>query len=277
MPFGISVGELAVLAGAILLAGTLSGLLSGLFGIGGSTIVIPVLYELFRFASVPDDIRMQLCIGTALAVTVPTTLRAYFEHRAKSAVLPGVLRLWALPAGIGVAAATLIAYVAPANFFKAMFILFALFMAVRLLFGRDSWVLGRKLPGRAMMAAIGIATGCLSMLVGVAGGAFSTLFLTLYGQPFHRAVATSTGIGSFIAVLATVGYMVAGWPQQALMPPFSIGFVSLIGAAVLVPAAVIAAPYGARLAHRMPKRKLEAAFGLYLILIAARFAASLLS
>lgn len=276
MLFGIPVGELILLAAAILIAGILSGLLAGLFGIGGSTIVIPVLYELFRVLGVPDEIRMQLCIGTALAITVPTTLRAYYEHRTKSAVLPGVLRLWALPATIGVMAATAIAYVAPATLFKVLFVLFALFMALRLLFGRDSWVIGKKLPGTALMVLIGIVIGCLSTLVGVAGGSFSTLFLTLYGQPFHRAVATSTGIGSFIAVLATLGYMAAGWPKQALMPTFTIGFVSLLGVVVFVPAAVVAAPYGARLAHRLSKRRLEVAFGLFLILIAARFIASLI-
>jgi uncharacterized membrane protein YfcA len=275
MVFGISVGELALLIAAIFIAGILSGLLAGLFGIGGTTVVIPVLYEVFRILEVSDDVRMQLSIGTALAVTVPTTLRAYFAHRAKGAVLQDALRIWALPAALGVAIGSYVAYVAPAAVFKTAFILFALFMSFRFLFNRESWRIDDKLPGTPAMAAAGVCFGCLATLVGVAGGSFSTLFLTLFGVPFHTAVATSSGLGAFIGIPATIGYMVAGWPHQALMPPLTIGFVSIIGFLLIAPAGVLAAPYGARLAHNLSKRKLEIGFGLFLLLIAIRFAVSL--
>jgi uncharacterized membrane protein YfcA len=275
--FGIPVGELLLLSAAILAAGVVSGLLAGLFGIGGSTVVIPVLYEIFRILEVPDAVRMQLSIGTALAVTVPTTVRAYFAHRARGAVLDAALRVWAIPAAIGVALGSYVAYVAPAAVFKTAFILFALFMSLRFLLGRETWRIGDQLPGTPTMAAAGICLGCLATLVGVAGGSLSTLFLTLYGVPFHVAVATSSGLGAFIGVPATIGYMIAGWPHQAALPPFSIGFVSLIGFALIAPAGVLAAPYGARLAHKLSKRKLEIAFGLFLLLVAARFAATLIA
>lgn len=277
MLFGISVGELALLAGAILVAGLVSGLLAGLFGIGGTTVIIPVLYEIFRLLGVSDDVRMQLSIGTALAVTVPTMLRAYYAHRAKGAILNHALRIWAIPAAAGVALGSYIAYVAPAAVFKTAFILFAIFMSLRFLLGRDEWRLGSKLPGTPVMAAGGFAFGCLATLVGVAGGSFSTLFLTLFGTSFHVAVATSSGLGLIIGVPATIGYMSAGWAYQALLPPFSIGFVSILGVLLIAPSSVFAAPYGARLAHRLSKRKLEVAFGVFLMLIAVRFAASLLA
>jgi uncharacterized membrane protein YfcA len=275
MIFGIPLGELALVAAAILAAGIISGLLAGLFGIGGSTVIIPVLYEIFRLLEVPDDVRMQLSIGTALAVTIPTTLRAYFAHRAKGAVLPDVIRVWALPTIVGVALGTAIAYVAPAALFKAVFIGFVLFMAAKLLFGRETWRMGGELPGHAAMAAIGVFIGGVSTLVGIAGGSISTMFLTLYGKPFHTAVATSSGLGVFIAIPATLGYMLAGWQYQASMPPASIGFVSIVGFLLVAPASVLAAPYGARLAHALSKRMLEIAFGLFLLLVAARFFASL--
>jgi uncharacterized membrane protein YfcA len=276
MLFGISVGELALLAGAILIAGGVSGLLAGLFGIGGSTVVIPVLYEIFRILEVPDAVRMQLSIGTALAVTVPTTFRAYLAHRAKGAVLEDALRLWAIPAALGVVIGSYIAYVAPAAVFKTAFVLFALFMSLRFLLGFERWRLGDRLPGKPVMAAAGISFGCLATLVGVAGGSLSTLFLTLYGVSFHAAVATSSGLGVFVGVPATIGYMIAGWPHQSLLPPLSVGFVSVLGALLIAPASVLAAPFGAQLAHRISKRRLEVAFGLFLLLIAVRFAASLL-
>jgi uncharacterized membrane protein YfcA len=275
MIFGISPGELMLLAGAILIAGIVSGLMSGLFGIGGSTVVIPVVYEIFRLLEVPDDIRMQLSIGTALAVTVPTTARAYLTHRARGAVLNNALRVWAIPAALGVALGSYIAYVAPGDVFKAAFILFAIFMSLRFLLGRDDWRIADRLPGTPTMAAAGFSFGALATLVGVAGGSFSTLFLTLYGTPFHTAVATSSGLGVLIGVPATVGYMIAGWPHQAALPPLSIGFVSVLGLLLIAPASVFAAPYGARLAHRLSKRRLEIAFGVFLMFVALRFAASL--
>ncbi len=276
MMFGLPIGELVFLGCAILFAGAFSGMLAGLFGIGGSTIIIPVLFEFFRFLGVPDEVRMQLCIGTALAITVPTTFRAYLAHKAKGIVLDEALKIWAIPAVIGVALGSVIAWIAPAAVFKTAFILFALFMSLRFLLGRESWSISDRLPGTPTMAAAGLTFGTLATLVGVAGGSFSTLFLSLYGVAFQTALATSSGLGVIIGIPASIGYMLAGWPQQSLMPPFSIGFVSLLGLVLFAPAAVLAAPYGARLAHRMSKRKLEVAFGVFLMLIALRFAISLI-
>jgi uncharacterized membrane protein YfcA len=112
--------------------------------------------------------------------------------------------------------------------------------------------------------------------MGVGGGAFSAMFLTLYGQTIHVAIATSSAVGVLISLPGALGYMIAGWPHQALMPPFSVGYVSFLGLALFAPAAVLAAPYGARLAHSWPRRRLEKAFGIFLIAVAARFLYSLL-
>ena len=87
-----SLGELLALAAAILAAGIVTGILAGLFGIGGGAVIVPVLYEVFRLIGVPEEVRMQLCIGTSLAIIVPTSLRSYRAHRARGLVLPEVLR-----------------------------------------------------------------------------------------------------------------------------------------------------------------------------------------
>jgi uncharacterized membrane protein YfcA len=101
--------------------------------------------------------------------------------------------------------------------------------------------------------------------------------LTFHGAPIHNAVATSAGIGVPITIAGTIGYMLAGWSHQAELPPLSIGFVSLIGVAIMAPISSYVAPYGARLAHALPKRKLEIAFGLFLLAAAVRFLASLIT
>src|SRR6187399_3733260 len=108
MLLGYPISEIALLALWIVAAGVLVGILAGLFGIGGGAIVVPVLYEVFRVAGVPDEIRMQLCIGTSLAIIVPTTTRAYLAHRKRGAVMPDVLRIWMVPMVVGVGAGALL-------------------------------------------------------------------------------------------------------------------------------------------------------------------------
>lgn len=273
---GIPAGEFAVLVGAVLIAGTLTGLFAGLLGIGGAAISVPVMYEVFRVLGVPDEVRIQLCVGTALALIVPTSIRSYFAHRAKGAVDDRVLKIWTIPIILGVAIGSFIAYFASAAVFKWMFVVFATLMALKLLFGRESWRLAQELPSTATIAIVGLVIGTISALMGIGGGAYSVLFLTLYGVSIHRAVATSAGVGVLISVPGVIGYMIAGWPQQALMPPLSVGYVSFLAVLLFSPTSVLAAPYGAKLAHSWPRRRLEVAFAVFLLIVAVRFFASLM-
>ena len=272
---GIPAGELLWLAVAIVLGGVVTGLLAGLFGVGGGAVIVPVLYEIFRSLGVAEEVRMQVCVGTSLAVIVPTSIRAFRAHRAKGDLPVEILRQWALPIVLGVAAGGLTAAVAPGWVFKLVFILMASAIAAKLLLARETWRLGHELPGPIAMHGFGLAIGLYSSLMGVGGGALSNLVLTLYGKPIHVSVGISAGVGVLISVAGTIGYVLAGLPQQALMPPLSLGYVSLIGFALMAPIASSAAPYGARLSHALSKRRLEAAFGVFLLLVAARFLVSL--
>ena len=140
----------------------------------------------------------------------------------------------------------------------------------------DHWRLGAQLPGKILMSAYGVFIGLYSALMGVGGGSVTAVILTLYGQPIHTAVGLSAGIGVIISVVGTIGFIIAGLPHQALMPPLSIGYVSLIGFALMGPVSALVAPYGARMAHALSRRKLELAFGIFLWLVAVRFIVSLL-
>lgn len=273
---GQSIGEIVLLAIWIAGAGALVGILAGLFGIGGGAVIVPVLYEVFGVLGVPEELRIQLCIGTSLAIIVPTTVRSYQVHKAKGAVIPGVLRLWTAPAVAGVIIGSVTAAYAPAPVFKIAFVIFATFIATRMLFGGDRWSLGSDLPSRGPLTFYGFITGLFSSLVGVSGGAVSNAVLTLYGQPMPRAVATSAGIGVPITIAGTIGYVLAGWRHMDQLPPLSIGFVSLIGVVLMAPVSSYTASYGVRLAHWLPRRKLEIAFGVFLAFASLRFLLSLI-
>ena len=272
---GVPLSELALLAAAIIAGGIVTGILAGLFGIGGGAIIVPVLYEVFRVIGVPEEVRIQLCIGTSLAIIVPTTIRSYQAHRATGIEVQGIIRLWWLPALVGVALGSAIAVFAPPAVFKLAFVVVALVIAAKLLFGRAEWRLGDDLPPGLPGRALGFVVGLVSALMGVSGGSISNMILTLYGKTIHQAVATSAGLGVPITIAGTIGYMLAGLPKQSLMPPLTIGFVSLIGFALMAPVSSFTATYGARLAHWLPKRRLEIAFGVFLLLVSVRFLASL--
>ena len=272
---GVPVGDLVWLAAAVMAAGIVTGILAGLFGIGGGAVIVPVLFEVFRVLGVPEEVRMQLCIGTSLAIILPTSVRSYRAHRARGLVIPYVLQSWAVPAIAGVALGSIAAAFAPAALFKAAFALIAGIIAAKLLIGRAGWVVGSDLPGRAVMRIYGFVVGLASSLMGISGGSLVTIILTLYGKPIHNAVATSAGIGVPITLAGTLGYCLAGLPHQSVLPPLSVGFVSVIGVVMIAPVSSYVAPLGARLAHAMPPRWLEIGFGLFLLLAAARFLASL--
>ena len=252
-----------------------TGILAGVFGIGGGAVIVPVLFELFRLFGVPDAVRMQLCVGTSLAIIIPTAWRSYRAHRARGLVIAEVLRVWTVPVIAGVLLGAAIAAVAPAWIFKIAFVVIGGMIAGKLLFGSDSWRFGDDLPSRLAMAGYGFAIGHGSSLMGISGGSLATMVLTLYGKPIHNAVATSAGIGVPISIAGALGFVVAGLPHQALLPPLSLGFVSAIGVVAIAPISSWVAPLGARLAHALPKRWLEISFGSFVLLAAARFLASL--
>jgi len=272
---GVASSELLWLGLAVIAAGLFTGILAGLFGVGGGAIIVPALYEVFRVLDVPADVRMQLCVGSSLAIIVPTTVRSYLAHRAMGAVIPQVVRLWSPPAVLGVVVGSLVAAWAPGGLFKISFVIFAVFVSAKMFIGRN-WSLGAGLPGRPAQRGFGFLTGLVSSLVGVSGGSISNAALTLYGIPIHQAVATSAGIGVPITIVGTVGYVLAGWRFMPVLPPLSLGFVSLIAVLIVAPLSSIAAPHGARMAHRLSTRQLEIAFGVFLILASLRFIVSLI-
>src|ERR1700704_915577 len=169
---GLNVSELLELAGLLVAVGALAGFLAGVFGIGGGAILVPVFYECFRLAGVPLEVRMPLCIGTSLAIIIPTSIRSFRAHYLRGAVDMEVLRLWMVPVISGVILGSVIARYAPERLFKYVFVGVAWSAAARLLFGRDSWRLGDTLPSGFLMKAYGGLVGLLSTFMGVGGGMF---------------------------------------------------------------------------------------------------------
>jgi uncharacterized protein len=284
LPTGLNPSEVIELAALLIVVGGLAGFLAGAFGIGGGAILVPVFYECFRLVGVPLEVRMPLCVGTSLAVIIPTSIRSFRAHYARGAVDMSILRQWWLPILVGVIAGSVIARYAPERLFKIVFVAVAYSATVRLFFGRESWKLGDDLPKRPLMKLYGLLIGVLSTLMGIGGGLFSNLLMTFYGRSIHQSVATSSALAVLISIPGALGYVYAGWPAAARFPdvmalqlPFALGYISLIGAILVMPMSLFTAPLGVRAAHALSKRQLEIAFGCYLLLVGSRFAMSLVS
>ncbi len=274
MDLGLPIGDLLLLAGVLLATGVAVGLIAGLLGIGGGGILVPVLFEVFRAVGVDPALCIHLAVGTSLNVIVPTSLRSFQSHRAKGAVDMALLKSMALPVIAGVFLGVLVARYSDDTVLKAVWAGCASLLSAKLFFARESWRLGEVIPGNPGRAFFGGFVGLVSTLMSIGGGAFITAFMTLYGRPIHQGVATSSGFGPIIAIPATLGFVWAGW-QVAGLPPGSLGYVNLLGTAMIVPASVLVAPLGVRIAHGISRRKLELAFAAFLAAVAARFFFSL--
>ena len=271
---GVSVNELVFIVAVLLVGGCATGFIAGLLGIGGGGVMVPVLYEVFSILGVDSAIRMQMSVGTALAVMIPTSLQSFWAHASRGAVDMEIVRRLAPPVMLGVIGGSAIAKFAHSDTFKWVWIVCSSLLAVKMLFGREHWRLGIAVPRSRWLEAYAVGIGVISSLMSIGGGAFIAMMMTLYGRTIQQAVATSSGFGPVVALPGVVGFMWAGWGHAGL-PPLSIGFISIIGAAIMVSSSVMTAPLGARLAHGFSRRTLELAFGCFLTVAAVRFAFAL--
>lgn len=261
--------ELAPFALGLIATGLVAGVLAGLLGVGGGIVIVPVLYHVFTLLGIDEAVRMHLAVGTSLGTIVLTSIRSVRAHARKGAVDWPLLKSWATPILAGVAVGTVVAAWVSGDALTGVFATIALLVAANLAFGKESWRLGTELPGKPAQYSVAGVIGALSALMGIGGGTFAVSFMTLYGKNPREAVATSSGLGVLIAVPAVIGFVLAGW-KDPLLPPFSLGYVNLIGIAFIAPLSVLAAPWGAAIAHAISHKALIRAFAFFLALTSAQ-------
>ena len=257
------------------LMGALAGTMAGLLGIGGGALIVPVLVIVFESQKMDAGIVMQTALGTSLATIVFTALSSVLAHHRRSAVKWAIVRRITPGIVIGGLLGAAIADVLPSRTLQIMFVIFMFAIAVQFGFGILAATASRTLPGPVGMSLAGTVIGAASSLFGVGGGSMSVPFMTWCSVAVRQAIATSAAIGLPIALSSTAGYIVAGWNDPRL-PPWSVGYVVLPAFIGIVVASALAAPLGARLAHRLSETTLRRIFALFVAILGMRMLWALL-
>lgn len=265
---------IAALALVMAVTGLVSGTLAGLLGVGGGIVIVPVLFNVFPLLDIPDAVRMKLAVATSLATIIPTSIQSARKHHAKGAMDVPLLRAMIPSLVVGVLLGTLVAVYVRGAVLTAVFAVIALLVAVNMaVTGVDSR-LRESFPTGPLRQVLGVFIGGISAMMGIGGGTVGVPLMNLFGTPIRSAVATASAFGIVISIPATLGFIWAGWGNP-LLPPASLGYVNLIGFALITPSSMLATPWGVHLAHTISPLLLKRAFALFLGITAARMIWSL--
>lgn len=250
-------------------AGMVAGFLAGLLGIGGGIVTIPALFIVFDSLGVPIEWRMHTSIATSLAIIVATNLSSVRAHHKRGGVEWPIVKDWWWAIALGAVAGAFFAKTLKTAELIYIFAGLATLLALKMLLPLDKYKLGETLPSGLFRYLNPGIIGFFSAVMGIGGGSFSVPYLTLYNIPIQKAVGTASLIGLVISVSGGLGYLFGGLDVAGL-PAGMIGFIHLPSLVIVAIAAVGCAPFGAKVAHAIPKRLLSIAFGSFLVLATIR-------
>ncbi len=247
----------------LMFTGAIAGLLAGMLGVGGGIVIVPVLFHMFGVLELPLETAMHMAIGTSLATIVPTSIFSMRAHFKKGTVDTDLLKTWAVWALVGAIIGTVLASQFKGWVLTAIFAVVATLVALNMA-SREGLKVADHLPGaKAVNALLSFFIGGFSVTMGIGGGTLTVPTLSAFNYPIHRAVGTAAALGLPIAIPGVIGFALAGWGVDN-RPPFSIGYVNVIGFFLIFPLSSLMAPYGARIAHSLNRVWLRRAFALFL-------------
>ncbi|HYD28981.1 sulfite exporter TauE/SafE family protein [Brevundimonas sp.] len=264
----LPLNEILLLLAALVAAGLVGGLIAGLFGVGGGTVIVPAVFYAFEVLGLGGESNLHVAIGTSLLTIVATSWRSLRAHRTHGAVDEVVLKTWTPWVATGALVGAAVAGVTSMEGLAVVYGVCLAAVAAQMGLLPERYTLAKDLPTGWGRRGLGTAIGGLSAMMGIGGGSFGGMLMTLCGRPIHQAVATASGFGVAIGTAATLGFVVFGW-DAAGRPPLSLGYVNVPGAVVMALLTTAVAPWGARLAHALDRRVLRKAFALYLLAAAA--------
>jgi len=242
-------------------AGVVGGILAGLLGVGGGIVIVPALYLALSSAGMDPVITMQVAVGTSLATIVFTSLSSGYGLFKRVTIDMDLLRLRAPSLLVGVIIGALLGGYVSGLILVSVFAVVAALVAIDMIFRKpviDPTVCSFH---KLVWAALGTITGALSAMMGIGGGTIGAPLLNFLGYDIRRAVGTSAAIGFPGAII----YALTGQGTEGL-PPFSLGYVNLAAAAIIIPMTSSFAHVGVKLVHSISRGTLRFAFGIFLML-----------
>ena len=254
----------------LILIGIVAGFASGLLGVGGGFLIVPFQYFLLKYIGVEPDLALLISFGTSLAIIIPTAISGAYKHSQKldNIVGPGIrLGIFGI---LGSFIGGFVASLAPSRILEIIFGCLLLFIAIRNLLSRDKKEIKARFDFNFLaIMLIGLFVGFFSGLLGIGGGIFLIVILTmLFGFSMIRAIGTSSVFISLTAIGGTLSYMISGWGVNTF--PFSIGYVSIVNFLLIACFSVPLAQVGAKYAHKLPEKRLKQVFGVVVLYIALK-------
>ncbi|MEX0319504.1 MAG: sulfite exporter TauE/SafE family protein [Ruegeria sp.] len=250
-------------------AGVFGGVLAGLLGVGGGIVIVPALYFALSLSGNDPALTMQVAVGTSLATIVFTSLSSGWGHYRRGALDMALLRRWAPAILAGVIIGGLLGGLVSGYILVAVFACVAGLVATDMIFRKPDSTASPRSFSSGTWAATGVLAGGVSAMMGIGGGTVCVPVLNFLGYDIRRAVGTSAAIGFVIGLPGALIYAATGLGQPGL-PPYSLGYVNLVAAMLIIPLTASFAHVGVRIAHSIPQRALRLAFGLFLMLTSLR-------
>lgn len=251
---------------SLLAAGIVSGFASGLFGVGGGIVRVPLFLYLFPLFGVHPSVVMHLAAGTSLTLAIPSSISASRAQYKAGNIDISFLKTWIPALVIGVLVGLFVMRYVSGRFLIQLFAFLLLAVSVQMFFTTKDFKLTENFPGRAVMGAMAFLIGGLSTMVGLTGGSFTTPALTAFGYTIHRAIAVATAGSLFISLVGTAGSVFNGLHVPA-RPEFSLGYVDITSVLVMAPVVLVAAPYGVRLGNKLSQNRLRKVFAVFLFIV----------
>ncbi len=263
-----STSGVVVYGASLLAAGVASGFAGGLFGIGGGLLRVPIFLYLFPLFGMSPGIAMHLAAGTSLALAIPTGLGSARAQQRAGNLDAGFLRSWIPALVVGVAVGLGFAHFVSSGMLEGVFAAVVVVAGLQMLLAPPDFRLRPAPPTGVGRAALALAIGTVSSMVGITGGVLTTPSLTALGLPIHRCVAISAAGGVAIALVGAAGSIVSGLGAPG-RGAFALGYVDVLAVAIMTPAVLVSAPLGVRVANRLSQKHLQRAFGLLMLVVAA--------
>jgi uncharacterized protein len=254
----------------LLLTGAAAGIGSGMIGVGGGFLTIPVQYWLLSASGINPDLAIRIALGTNLLVVIPTSLNGALAHHRKGAVLWKEAVTLGLTGTLGAYAGAAVASRLPERTMTLVFGIFLILLAVRMLTAKTPETTTASNRSQPAVALCGFPFGIISGMFGVAGGGllFPVLVILLKIN-VHKAVGTSTATMIFFATGGALSFSIHGLGVEGL-PPFSTGYINWLQWALLSAGSVPMAILGVRLAHRLPALRIRQIFAGLIIFVGLR-------